>query len=279
MEQLPAKQGTQSTELQRFLPKEELMLTSTFKNLTPTEKEIGLALYAPKLKDYPFKDLTAEVARIIGKTYVNSGQKFDQSAKDQLSATLDELVSDLQKYNSTMTVPEIELAFKNGWKGEYGEYFGLNNKTYFQWVNAYCWTEKRLRVKKTLLEAKEKEGKEPDKLTPEQQDMVLKEACLKSFDDYRKGIPLTNFESAKYNYLNRIGVLCFTEERKMAIQKEVKEKLRQEAIDEKQKTDTIEKALSRILDTTIVSRSKTACLKAFFQDLTETETELSDLLS
>lgn len=246
-----------------------------FLKLTPTDKEVAIASVGIRIKDLKESDFKTKIIHLIGQTHLNCGFKLDEN---QLSQTIDELCSDLLKCNFTLSFAEIELAFKNGWKKEYGDFFGLNNATYFGWVNAYTFGEKRLRVKKTIADAKANEGKEPEKKTPEEADYILKEACLKSFDEFRKGVAIFDHGNVKYNYLVKVGVLNFTKERKEAIKTMVEARVKAEVIETKGKAETIEKALSRIQPDSIISASKKEALNQFFKDLADTETELSDLL-
>jgi hypothetical protein len=54
--------------------------------------------------------------------------------------------------------------------------------------------------------------------------------------------------------------------------------LKAEAIESRQKAETIEKAIAKILPDSIVAESRREALIVFYQDLVETETELKDLL-
>jgi hypothetical protein len=269
MENLPANQATQ---LQQST--ESLQTKDFFKSLTTTEKEIALCCIGLKLKELEVNDFKSKMIILIGKTHLSCGFKADEN---QIQQTIHELCNDLLKYNSTLSFQEIELSFKNGWKKEYGDFFGLNNATYFGWVNAYTFGEKRLKVKKTLLEAKENANKEPAKKTEAEIDEIMKDACLRSFDDFRRKIPVVDAGNVKYNYLVKCGLINFTKERKQEIRNKVESRLKAEAIESRQKAETIEKAIAKILPDSIVAESRREALIVFYQDLVETETELKDL--
>ena len=242
--------------------------------MTASEREIALASFQVKIAVLDRLDLKMELLKLVGQTHLDCGFKVD---KETLAQTIDTLVDDLQKYNSSLSFQEIELAFKNGWKKEYGDFFGLNNATYFGWVNAYTFGEKRLRVKKTLLEAKENANKEPAKKTEAEIDEIMLDACLRSFDDFRRKVPVVDAGNVKYNYLVKCGLINFTKERKQEIRNKVESRLKVEAIESRQKAETIEKAIAKILPDSIVAESRREALIVFYQDLVETEAELKDL--
>lgn len=248
-----------------------MLINPIFQKLTPIEREIAIVGFGAQIKDYKHDDLLTAMLGLIGRTHLNCSIPLDPSKVD---LTIDELVSDLKKYNGNLTILEIELAFKNGWKKEYGEYYGLGNATYFQWINAFAYGEKRLKIKKMLSDAKTKQP-EPEKKTAEEVEYIMKDACLKAFDDYCKGAVIRDFGNVKYEFLVKHKIINFSKERKDAIYELAKQKAKQTAIDERQKTETIEKALKKLSPDTIISESKRMALLEFFKDLKESEMELS----
>ncbi len=237
-----------------------------------------MAVNHPLIKTFEDKDLQNSLLVLIGKTHLSCGQKFNQDLTELANATVDELASDLKKYNANLSFQEITLAFKNGYKGDYGEYFGLNNKTYFQWINAYAYGEKRLRVKKLLSDAKEKANKPTIKLSEQEANEIIKQAILKSFEDFKKGAVVLDIGNVKYNYLEKLELINFSKERKNEILEKTKDRLKSDAIEHKQKTESISQCLSKIMNETIVSEAKKECLRIYFKELVETEFEISDLL-
>lgn len=243
--------------------------------MNPIEQEIVIAFLDKKISalDLPF--FKQKMIELIGKTHLNCGFKLDEN---QLDETIDELCDDLKKYNHLLSFKEIELAFKNGYKKKYGDFFGLNNATYFGWVNAYTWSEVRLKCKKTILNAQKNTNHESEKKTKGEIDEILRNACLKSFEDFKAGISIFDFGNVKYNFLVEIGALNFNKERKREIKEKIEAKLRQEAIENKRRDQSIAKILDSILPETIISESKKEALRQFFSDLIEIEEELINLI-
>lgn len=265
----------QSSTLSLFLESQE------FKELTTLEKEIVLALNHSPIKDWKEIDLIDSMIQLIAKTYINCGFKFDESAKNMTNATIDEFCSDLKKYNSGITFKEIEIAFKNGWKNEYGDFFGLNNRTYFGWVNAYTWGESRLKVKKTLLNAQKNENVKPIEISEAEKEEILKKGAIRCFEEFKRTgiIPFSGFVT--YNFLEKKGLINLTKEIKNEIIKKCRERLiEQEKSNLNRGLKEMKLAIENLENNSpsLIAESKRESLKLFFQNLIEMDEDLKDLL-
>lgn len=221
---------------------------------------------------------------LIAKTHLNCGNKSDF---DQVNSTIDELCEDLKKYNASLTFKEIELAFRNGWKGVYGDYFGLNNKTYFQWVNAYAFGEKRLRITNMLLKEKEKQNMKTE-ISEEEKERIIRNGAIKCFNEFKSTGIILDAGSVTYNYLNKIGLITFTKQIKDDILAKTRERLINSHLVEITNTGNVRKIkevkalideLKKSVPTNLISESKKEALKLFFQNIIEMEEDLKDLLS
>ena len=56
------------------------------------------------------------------------------------------LCSELQESFPSLTFGEVSLCFELGAKGEYGEFMGLNMRTFARWLKAYRTSELRYRA-------------------------------------------------------------------------------------------------------------------------------------
>jgi len=78
---------------------------------------------------------------------------------------------------------EIEEAFKRGLKGEFGQYMGLNPKTYHLFLKSYSGLEERKAAIKAANELMEEQT--PEK-TAEEKELILKTAALEYFEQYKR---------------------------------------------------------------------------------------------
>ena len=84
-------------------------------------------------------------------------------------------------FRSRITISEIEKAFQNGLRGEYGAFFGLNGKTYHQFIKAFLSEEKRQTAKNKFLTMKEV----PEPINENQIHEENITACKNTFQDYK----------------------------------------------------------------------------------------------
>jgi hypothetical protein len=239
----------------------------SYNKLSLIEKDIAIACIQPKIKDLRKDELLTLMLGLIGKTYLNLGQEMDSN---QVNMTIDELCEDLQKYNGTLSFAEIQIAFKNGWKKQYGDFFGLNNATYFGWVNGYTWSESRLRAKRMIEDAK-RTGNEPKpEVSEEQREEIMRNGALKMFEDHKAGGSILDPGNVVYEYLLKKGLINFPRERKEEIRKKTEDEMKAAAISNKDRAETIESVLKKVMVPDIIkANSKRTALKEFFNQLIE----------
>lgn len=257
--------------------KEESIQLITSSRLEPSEKEIALASLERKVKDCAVDELTVFMTGLIERTHINCGQKVDE---DYVDLYLDELISDLKKYNTGVSLQEIELAFKGGYKGAFGEWFGLNNKTYFGWINAFTFCEKRTRAKSLLRDRVLPEVE----LSENQKEMLVREGCLKSFELFKEAGFVDDIGNVTYNYLARNKVINYTPEQRNEFKEKAREKILRESQvrlteekrdqTKKQIRDFMANVEKNLEDDAVVTEAKKIALNLFFFDLQSAGEEL-----
>jgi len=247
------------------------------------EKDIVVALRKPKLSEYGKDHLLTLVDGLIHKTHINCGYKAD---KEIINQYIDELVSDLVKYNGLLSFQEIEIAFKNGWKGEYGEFMGLNNKTFSTWVTAYRFGVKRANAKIAMQRAKEIELT-PAVISETEKEAIIREGALNCFKSFFETKILTDFGNITYNYLDKLGKIPFTGEVKKKIMADCKARMIEEEkmkkteakyIGKHQAINDEIKKLEEGKSSRLISESKREALKQYFIQLIEMDEELKNII-
>lgn len=278
---LPANQQQQLATQTQFLSVEGLTQTNFYRNLPAEEREMALASVYEKIRTIPDDEFLFLIDGLIAKTHLNCGMKSDL---EQVNSTIDELCEDLKKYNSSITFKEIELAFRNGWKGFYGEYFGLNNKTYFQWVNAYAYGEKRLRITNMMLKEKEKQSMKPE-ISEEEKNRIIRDGVLACFENFKSTGVIHDAGNVSYNYLDKMGLITFTKQVKDDIVAKTRERMINSSLMEMANTGNVRniKEVKVIVDelkkgmpTSLITESKKEALKLFFQNLIEIDEDLKE---
>ena len=249
--------------------------------LTIEERECFIALQGQKIKDYKIAELEDELNKILQTTYFNCGQVL--SSEDAIPV-LDSIVPDIKNYFSSLTIEEVKVAFKRGLLKDYGDYFGLNPKTFLGWLKSYMASANRAEVKTKIKMHNE------EQLTEEEKEKIVVDGVYKCWEEFKEKGVVYDFGNATYNYLDRKGIIPFTVERKWQIYREVKERLISQAKEKRAKVkDVLDKrnfdeliyALTSETGNekdTLKFESRREALKIFFTDLLEMGEDLKELI-
>lgn len=258
------------------MPSTQLVNTKEYKQLSNIEQQIALSFYDIKIKDVVYLDLKVYLLKLIFATHLNVGYKAEEEI---INLSIDDLCNDLKSYNAGVTLKQIEIAFRLGIKNEYSEWFGLCNKTYFQWINGFVFSERKRMALLTLKNASMQQEKE---VTEAEANEIIKNGVIEQFENYKaKGIFLGS--DVSYNYLERQGLLILTAERK----KEIFEQIKLDVLNENKRnigiTDTKRVIMANIENMLannefLKAKAKKYALKEYFDNLIEMETDLKDLI-
>jgi hypothetical protein len=120
-----------------------------------TERKIAMARLKPKICDLPSDEKSENLflnalKNLIIKTYADCGQVLNNESYvvdgveiKPIKFQIQELSKDIDKNFNKLTVEELYIAFSEGVRGIYGEFYGLNNVTYFKWLKSYKESETR----------------------------------------------------------------------------------------------------------------------------------------
>lgn len=251
-------------------------------NLLPAEKDIAIAFYGTELRYMP--DIEIQLTQLITLTHQACGQLMNSI---DVAATLPELCNDLVKYNGILTIEELQIAFKKGYRGEFGEYYGLNNKTYFAWVSAYRYGKDRANAKLAMKKAGENETKKPEP-TEAEKEAIIRESAILKFNEFKTTGSFFGNGNVTYNYLDKKGALTFTKEVKAGFMESARNKLISE--EKIKKTDLSNVGKSKAIDDFIkeleetekhpkvIIEAKRLALTAYFIQLIEMDEELKNLI-
>jgi hypothetical protein len=200
-----------------------LSTTACWTGLSKAQKDIFEArLYSriDKLEVEPFgKDLLS----LISKTHNSTGFPYDEKTT---VLSIRELVKELRTYFGYLTFKELEICFLKGYQNEYGQFFGLNNKTYLQWAKCYSQEDNRLKAIKAMEKAKKELEPKPIELTEAEKDEIISKGALKCFETYKEAKNIFDVGNITYNLLVKKGLINFTKEVKLEIQAKAKEILK-----------------------------------------------------
>lgn len=170
----------------------------------------------PKIVDRENHELGLYISSLISHCYVLAG--YQQYNERDISLLAGKLVADLKTSYSYMTLGEIEFCFECGVKGVYGEYHGINMRTFCKWLQNYKTSELRY---KTLVNKMKEEGQKALPQVSNEYKHEHEMAFLRNvFRQYRAGYPLERlYPVYVYQRLQSLGYINHTAEEKQAAMK------------------------------------------------------------
>ena len=234
---------------------------------------------SPKILSMSTDAIAIECSGFLVKAFVDAGFEI-KGGNASMLILANSVADDLFTYFKTLSIKEAGLAIKNGIRGEYGEFMGINVKTIHQFCKAYKESFDRSEVirKQAMKEIIE------EKPTPEQIKKYMDERCILAFNEYRESGKLIDNGGAKFTHLKQSGIITLTSERYSEIMAKAVEEVKTQAIATIQITNT-ESSLSAISKAVLEQGDKheitknaarLIALKEYFDYLIEFEFELSD---
>jgi len=102
---------------------------------------------AGKLKGIEVRQF--EIRQHINRAILDSG--FGTSlAEEDISELINSVVKDVLIDFSHLTTQEVEIAFRNGCRELYGEFYGVSTRTFYKWLKAYC-EQSKIEANKELI--------------------------------------------------------------------------------------------------------------------------------
>jgi len=186
------------------------------------ENPYKLALLSDRVSDMPKGKALAEIYDTFSNMYLDSGQAIPEKEYQRLLADrwYKEILTDFK----FLRVEEMKLAFKNGLRGEYGEYFGLNIKSFNQWIKGFIAEEKRHEALQRLKE----ENAPPLKplVSPTEAEYLWKQAMIKQFEDFKAtGVLKCEFPNYQFTEFEKRGLIKLNKTEKEFIWEQAKEKV------------------------------------------------------
>lgn len=223
--------------------------------------------------------LKNECASIIARAFTYSTPN-GQTSSEILAFQSIELFNALKGRYLTLTIQEVQQAFKKGLDNEYGQYFGMCAKTYNQFLKGYFDNPERGKAWNQYLDSI---GKEHVMLIPE---YIIKKKGIEQlknrFTHYKKTGELGFFGWADYDFLKELkGVKSLiTLDQFKVIKEKTEEVWSSKYVKEMEKekkrgnfdlansiADILTKGIEK--DRTLLNRQKELALKAYFDGINE----------
>ena len=150
-------------------------------NLDIFTNKMRMAFQTPRIIDMTPRNLSAFITSQIVQSYIMAGyQTYNEKDICVLTAKLS---SDLQESYPYLHRGEIVICFELGAKGEYGDYSGVNLRTFCKWLKAYKTSDLRYRVIKQI--EQEKEVKALPAVSREYNEEKMNLLIIRRFHEYK----------------------------------------------------------------------------------------------
>lgn len=226
-------------------------------SLVPAERKLIEAGLSKPMKAEDYGLTVKKILDILTATFQKAGQSADE---DDLIISATELYTIVTEKYPLCTIDELRIALTNGVYGEYGEYFGLNPKSFLHFVRSYMHSQERTRAKENYLNAKKAPVKEVSHLKYWEDefwtaDLIaswqeVTQNCYQWFLDENPLVQAT--PEGCYWLLKRFGKIQMPKHYVERLMSQAKTILRQETLQNKQRrsSDQIKRILEAITNGT-----------------------------
>jgi hypothetical protein len=183
--------------------------------LKKTDKEIfASSINFPPIRSIEDKNLIVNsIHQYINKAVSDRGANIEAEDLNYLKVSA---TSDIMTYYSHMTLEEIRLAIYHGVRGKFGEYFGINTITIFEWLKKFK-TDMQPQVNveaKKYLKLPEENNVE---ITPLETDQNTCKVLSEAYHDFKQNGNFTFYDIGNFGYklLDRMGLILYSNEEKL----------------------------------------------------------------
>lgn len=152
-------------------------------------------------KAYEFID------ELIAKAFTYAGQEIKS---DDLVFLSHELVKIIKTRYRNITQNELIVVFEKGLFGDYGEYFGLNIRSFEQWIKSYYYSEDRIKHIQNKYNSNQLQAS--CEITESEKNKALKYAFNKRVNEYKQGLYINDFGNVVYDFLDKNGKVKLSKE-------------------------------------------------------------------
>jgi len=187
-----------------------------------------LALRSELYKDTKKGEATKFLIDLISKCYYDCGQVmpgYDTNAqKNALQILTGATHEEIIRYFPFIRIQEVKIAFENGCRKDYGDFFGINVATFNLWIKGYLADQRRKDAKLKI----EEENKQPVKplLSVTEAEYEWKQAMIKQFEDFKAtGVLKCELPNYQFTEFEKRGLITLNKTEKEFIWEQAKDKV------------------------------------------------------
>lgn len=220
---------------------------------------------SPSVSRIEDRDLLTFIIKLIGEIHFKCGQQINSN---ELKAVSEVFKNELHLF-PYITLKELSKAFNQGYKERYGKYYGLNIKTFVQWVDGYIQNERNEDLNKARSEKKIDESE----ISPDEKRRYIVSGMKKCIKNYEENYSiLDGYTTFIYDVLFDDDYLPKDSEAKNQAIKDAKESIEIEysgkVASNKKEHNEIKKVLNTINNPkslTLISKAKEIIVLSFLR--------------
>jgi hypothetical protein len=186
---------------------------------------------------------------------------------------------------SNLSLEEVEYAIEKGIKGDYGDYYGINNVVLLNFLKQYVTSEERYKAIRETNPARMLTEKAP--LSQSEKDQFIKNGIIDKFNRFKQTGRLFDFGNPGYNFLAKKGIINYPPQRREEFKAQARNLLiAQNTLletagnkDERKEATALLKKIEADNETDqVIAEAKRLALKQFFSDLIAMGQDITELL-
>lgn len=261
--------------------------------LPASQLQIAKAINSQLVNQVPPADVFKVLNMAIVKSYIDTGFKAPDAHNTNDAFIYQQMVNEIVVYVRTRLagyrVNELPVAIERGCLGEFGEFMGLNKKSYIQFLNGYKDSQDRLI---TLSEIKKLQELPKPIPSMEEQFNTAKYNVLQAFEAHKIDQPQERLGAIVYDFLRQINLCEYSTEVRAQVYKDATARVINDAQNKRLQSDFfVRKAINKLIEDfqagpepgskeygLIVAKGKSIMTSKYFDDLILTGTNLSELV-
>lgn len=222
--------------------------------------DIQLALKSKKIAELTHDEVRDRLRHVFVMVYSITGFKVPDKDDGKLLTVA--MSNELKNFYGGLTMDEVSLCFEMGAKEHYGEFMGLNVRTFVKWLKAYKTSDMRYKaIQNVTAIALPPPSEEYNKV-------AMQKMAQRYFDDYKESGDFGDSAVMVYQFLQTEQIITQTPEYKRKIMAQIRSTL---PIDKS-------KPIQNILhEDRVKLEAQRVCLKNYFQDLLDMDEDLKDM--
>ena len=181
--------------------------------LAPIEERMMAAIKQPVVSKCTQQELIQHITQLLIR--INALTGFTPPAQNDFAVLVTMLASELLESFRGLTPGEVSICFERGAKGDWGDFMGLNIRTFVRWLKQYQTSDFRYRA---VTAARQAEGnKAIEAVSESERERSSNDFLQRTYQRFLNGEPMERLMPARaYRMLQERNLICHTAEEKWA---------------------------------------------------------------